>query len=331
MKAAVMTKVASPWELKTLPDPKPAPGQVLIRIRASGMCGTDLHVHRGHFPATLPLVLGHEPVGEIVEVGAGVNGLQMGDRVGVSWVQKGCGRCRFCQEGRPVYCANAQTWFHLGGGNAELMLAWGTGCTLLPDGLAFEEAAPVFCAGYTVMSGLRNANPRPGDRVAVLGLGGLGHLALQYSKALGLETIVLTGNASKTDEAKKLGADDVVAGGSDFGKALKAAGGADVVLGTTNSALQATQALTGLRPEGRFVNMGLVDGPIAADPLAFLMGQVKLVGSQQDERRDLVEALELHAKGKAKCMLEVSPLEKVNAVRERLEAGKVRYRSVLTL
>lgn len=331
MKAAVLTKLNSPWELTTLPDPKPSPGQVLIRIHASGMCGSDLHVHKGHVPVKLPIVCGHEPVGEIIEVGAGVNGLRVGDRVGASWVQKGCGRCPFCQEGRPVYCAKAQTWMDLGGGNAELMLAWGTGCTLIPDGLAYEEAAPVFCAGYTVMSGLRNADPRPGDRVAVVGLGGLGHLALQYSKALGLETLVLTGNASKTEEAKKLGADDVVVGGSDFGKALRKAGGADVVLGTTNSALQATQALTGLRPEGRFVNMGLVDGPIAADSVAFLVGQIRLVGSQQDERRDLVEALELHAKGKAKCMLEVSPLEKVNAVRERLEAGKVRYRSVLTL
>jgi D-arabinose 1-dehydrogenase-like Zn-dependent alcohol dehydrogenase len=210
------------------------------------------------------------------------------------------------------------------------MLAWGTGCTLLPDELAYEEAAPVFCAGYTVMSGLRNADPRPGDRVAVLGLGGLGHLAVQYAKALGLETFVLTGNASKTAEAKKLGADGVVTG-ADLGKALKDAGGADVILGTTNSAAHATQALKGLRHEGRFVNMGVVDGPIEADSVAFLVGQVKLVGSQQDERRDLVEALDLHAKGRAKGMLEVSPLEKVNEVRERLEAGKVRYRSVLTL
>jgi D-arabinose 1-dehydrogenase-like Zn-dependent alcohol dehydrogenase len=259
-----------------------------------------------------------------------VNGLKVGDRVGASWVQKGCGRCRACQEGRPVYCPDAQTWVHLGGGNSELMLAWGTGCTLLPDGLAYEEAAPVFCAGYTVMSGLRNADPRPGDRVAVLGLGGLGHLAVQYAKALGLETFVLTGNASKTAEAKKLGADGVVTG-EDLGKALKDAGGADVILGTTNSAAHATQALKGLRHEGRFVNMGVVDGPIEADSVAFLVGQVKLVGSQQDERRDLVEALDLHAKGRAKGMLEVSPLEKDNEVRERLEAGKVRYRSVLTL
>jgi D-arabinose 1-dehydrogenase-like Zn-dependent alcohol dehydrogenase len=330
MKAAVLTKINAPWELKTLPDPRPAPGQVLIRIHASGMCGTDLHFHRGHMPVKLPLVCGHEPVGEIVEVGAGVNGLKVGDRVGASWVQKGCGRCRACQEGRPVYCPDAQTWVHLGGGNSELMLAWGTGCTLLPDGLAYEEAAPVFCAGYTVMSGLRNADPRPGDRVAVLGLGGLGHLAVQYAKALGLETFVLTGNASKTAEAKKLGADGVVTG-EDLGKALKDAGGADVILGTTNSAAHATQALKGLRHEGRFVNMGVVDGPIEADSVAFLVGQVKLVGSQQDERRDLVEALDLHAKGRAKGMLEVSPLEKVNEVRERLEAGKVRYRSVLTL
>jgi D-arabinose 1-dehydrogenase-like Zn-dependent alcohol dehydrogenase len=326
-----MTKTNAPWSLTNLPDPRPAPGQVLIRIRASGMCGTDLHVHHGVFPVPLPLVCGHEPVGEIVEVGAGVTGFSVGDRVGASWVQKGCGRCRYCQEGRPVYCAQQQTWVNLGGGNSELMLAWATGCTLLPEGLGYEEAAPVFCAGYTVMSGLRNADPRPGDRVAVLGLGGLGHLALQYSKALGLETFALTGTAAKRAEATRLGADEVVVGGADFGTALQAAGGADVILGTTNSAAQATQAFKGLRPGGRFVNMGLLDGPLAADSIHMLTTQVRLIGSQQDERRDLVDALELHAKGKAKGMLEVSPLEKVNAVRDRLEAGKVRYRSVLTL
>jgi D-arabinose 1-dehydrogenase-like Zn-dependent alcohol dehydrogenase len=330
MRAALLTKTNAPWSLTILPDPKPAPGQVLIRIRASGMCGTDLHVHHGHFPVPLPIVCGHEPVGEIVELGAGVTGLSVGDRVGASWVQKGCGRCQHCQEGRPVYCAAQETWANLGGGNAELMVAWASGCTLLPEGLAYEEAAPVFCAGYTVMSGLRNADPRPGDRVAVLGLGGLGHLALQYSKALGLETFALTGSAGKRAEALKLGADGVVVGGDDFGKALRDAGGADVILGTTNSAAQATQAFQGLRPGGRFVNMGLLDGPLAADSVVMLMGQTRLIGSQQDERRDLVEALELHARGKAKGMLEVSPLEKVNEVRDRLEAGKVRYRAVLT-
>ena len=329
MRAAVMTEVRKPWTIKTLPDPRPQPGQVLNRIRASGMCGTDLHAHHGVMPVPLPIVLGHEPVGEIVEVGAGVDGLRAGDRVGVSWTQKGCGRCRFCQERRESYCAEAQTWVHMGGGNSELMLAWASGCTLVPQGLSDEAAAPIFCAGYTVMSGLRNAAPKPGERVAVLGLGGLGHLAVQYAKALGLEVFALTGSAAKKDEARRLGADQVIVAGDDLGRALLDAGGADVILGTTNSAAHATQALRGLRAEGRMVNMGLVDGAIQADPMHFLSNQVRLVGSRQNQRRDLVEALVLATSDKVKPMIEVYPLDRVNEVRDRLEAGKVRYRAVI--
>jgi len=329
MRAAVMTEVRKPWTIKNLPDPKPQAGQVLIRIRASGMCGTDLHVHHGVMPVPLPLVLGHEPVGEIVEVGAGVAGLRAGDRVGVSWVQRGEGRCRFCQEQREGYCPEYQSWIHLGGGNSELMLAWASGCTLVPAGLSDEEAAPIFCAGFTVMSGLRNAEPRPGDRVAVLGIGGLGHLAVQYARALGLEVIAVTGNPEKKAEARKLGANDVVIASDSLGQALLEAGGADVILGTTNSAAHATQALRGLRPEGRMVNMGLVDGPIQADPGHFLSNQVRLIGSKQNHRRDLVEALNLAAAGKVKPRIEVYPLDKINEARDRLEAGKVRYRAVI--
>jgi D-arabinose 1-dehydrogenase-like Zn-dependent alcohol dehydrogenase len=329
MRAAVMTEVGKPFTIKNVPDPKPQAGQVLIRVRASGMCGTDLHVYHGVMPVPLPSVLGHEPVGTIVEVGSGVAGLRAGDRVGVSWTQKGCGRCRFCQEERASYCPEGQTWVHMGGGHSELMLAWADGCTLVPEGLGDEAAAPIFCAGFTVMSGLRNASPRPGERVAVLGIGGLGHLAVQYAKALGLPVIAVTGTAGKEDEAKALGADEVVVAKGDAGKALLDAGGADVILGTTNSAAHATQALKGLRPEGRMVNMGLVDGAIQVDPLHFLSNQVRLIGSRQNHRRDLVEALDLAASGKVKAKVEVYPLDRINEVRDRLEAGRVRYRAVL--
>ena len=144
MRAAVMTQIEQPWETTTLPDPKPAGGQVLIRVEASGMCYTDVHCHRGHIPLELPKVLGHEPVGRIVELGAGVSGFRVGDRVGVSWTQKGCGRCRYCLEGREKYCEEQVSWMQLGGGNSELMIAEASGCTLVPEGLSPEEAAPIF-------------------------------------------------------------------------------------------------------------------------------------------------------------------------------------------
>jgi D-arabinose 1-dehydrogenase-like Zn-dependent alcohol dehydrogenase len=329
MRAAVLTEFDKDWQFQTLPDPRPAPGQVLIRVHASGMCGTDLHAHHGHLGRKTPMVLGHEPAGEIVELGAGVLDLKVGDRVGVFWNQKGDGRCAVCQAGRPDRCPNAESWMHLGGANSELMLAWATGCALIPDGLSYELAAPLFCGGYTVMSGLRNGDPKPGERVAVLGMGGLGHMALQLSKALGLETLAITGQADKRAELMGFGADEVLQSGDDPGAALQAAGGADVILSTTNSARQISTAFAGLRPQGRFVNMGVPDGPLVINPMQLLFGQRQLRGSSQDERSDLFETLTLAAAGKIKPKIELYPLARANEVRDRLQAGKVRYRAVL--
>jgi D-arabinose 1-dehydrogenase-like Zn-dependent alcohol dehydrogenase len=331
VRAAVITEFNKDWELKEIADPRPGPGQVVIRVRASGVCGTDLHAHHGTLGVKLPCVPGHEPAGEIVELGAGVTDLKVGDRVGVFWNQKGCGRCSSCQSGWPWRCPNAQSWMHLGGGDSELMLAWASGCQLIPERLSFEEAAPLFCGGYTVMSGLRNADLKPGERVAVLGVGGLGHMGLQMSKALGLETFAITGQADKKAELVGFGADEVlVAGaGADPGAALRDAGGADVILSTTNSAKQIAAAFGGLRTGGRFINLGVPDGPLAINSQTLMWGQRQLRGSSQDERSDLHEALTLAAAGKVKVKVELYPLARVNEALARLIAGKMRYRAVL--
>jgi D-arabinose 1-dehydrogenase-like Zn-dependent alcohol dehydrogenase len=329
MRAAVITEFNKDWELKQMADPRPGPGQVVIRVRASGMCGTDLHAHHGTLGLKLPAVPGHEPAGEIVELGAGVLDLEVGDRVGVFWNQKGCGRCPSCQSGCPWRCPNAESWMKLGGGDSELMLAWASGCALIPEGLSFEDAAPMFCAGYTVMSGLRNGEPKPGERVAVVGVGGLGHLALQASKAVGLETVAVTGQADKKADLLALGADLVVFAGDDPGAALRDAGGVDLILSTTNSAKQIAAAFGGLRPGGRFVNLGVPDGPLTIDSRTLMWGQRQIRGSSQDERADLHEILTLAAAGKVKPRLELYPLARVNEARERLQAGKVRYRAVI--
>jgi D-arabinose 1-dehydrogenase-like Zn-dependent alcohol dehydrogenase len=302
----------------------------LVKIEASGLCGTDVHVHHGHMPfVQLPIVAGHEPVGRIVELGAGVTDFKIGDRVGVSWVQKGCGHCVMCQSHRESYCRESLSWAQLGGGNAELMIAHSRGCTLVPEAASSEAAAPIFCAGYTVYSGIRAAAPRSGDRIAVLGIGGLGHLGVQFAKALGHSVVALTSSADKKAEARELGADEVVVVKDHVGNELMQAGGADIIVSTSNSAKQVSQAIAGLRPEGRLVNLGAVDGPLTIGGFDLMFPPRRLIGASQGERRDLVEALALVASGRVKPRLELYPLDKINEVRDRQEAGKVRYRAVL--
>ncbi len=330
MRAAVITEYNKPWSLKEIPDPKPGPGQVVVKIETCGLCGTDVHVHRGHMPfIPVPVVPGHEPVGRVIEVGAGVTDLKVGDRVGAGWVQKGCGRCAACQSHRFWNCAQAQSWIQLGGGHAEKMLAWASGCTLVPEGLSSEEASPMFCAGYTAISSLRWARPQPGERVAVVGIGGLGHLGIQIAKALGFEVVAVTGSESKQAEARSLGADEVVVAGEHAGRSLMAVGGADVILCTTNSAQHVSQALAGLRPGGRLVTAGALDAPIQVQSFELMFPPRTILGGSQGERRDLVDLLDLAAAGKVKPKLEVYPLSDINAVLDRQEAGKVRYRAVL--
>lgn len=330
MRAAVLTKTSTPWEIKDVDDPRPGPGQVVVRVHASGMCWSDVLAHRGQWPVQLPIVPGHEPAGEILTIGAGVTSLNVGDRVGVSWNQKGCGTCVWCQRRKPTYCPAYQSWMTLGGAHSELMLAYESGCTLLPEGVSAEAAAPVFCAGFTVMSGLRNAAPQPGDRVAVLGIGGLGHMAVQYAAALGLETIVLTSTAEKIKFAKELGAAEAVVTDDDPGKALADVGGADIVLATTTSAAQVSKVISGLRPEGRLVTMGVTDGPLVIGDLTkLLFHQCSIKGSTHNNRADLVEALDLVARGKVTPIIETYPLSQINAALERVESGKVRFRAVV--
>lgn len=233
MRAAVIPSAGSTWELRDIPTPRPGPGEVLLRVRACGVCYNDVRTTRGEipFPAVTPAVTGHEVAGEVVDVGPGVTSRQVGDRVGVPWIQGTCGRCGYCRRGLPLSglaafgCeAPRMTGFTVPGGHAEFLVARADGTVLLPDGLAYELAAPVLCAGYTAWSALRAAEPRPHERVAVLGIGGLGHLALQFAHASGFETVAVTHSPDKHTIARDLGADVVVSDGAE----LREAGGADV-------------------------------------------------------------------------------------------------------
>ncbi len=328
MRAAVVPAVNSAWVLGEVPTPDPGPGQVLVKIRASGICYTDVHQTRGQLPGRFPRILGHEPVGEIVAVGAGVATRRVGDRVGVPWVQASCGRCEWCLRGKPMFCPDAVgTGVQAAGGHAEYMLAYADATMLLPDGLAWEQAAPVFCAGYTVWSGLRWAAPQPGERVAVVGIGGLGHLALQYAKAAGFSAIAVSRSPDKDRLLRELGADEVVRDGA----GLARAGGADVVLGTSNSADAMADAIQGLKPDGRLVVMGFEPKPLAVSPRGLITRRIKIVGSQQNGREYLHEALAFVASGRVRVMTETYAFDDIGKAYARVEQGQVRFRAVVTL
>ncbi len=337
MRAAVIAQAGSPWELREVSMPSPGPGEVLIRVHASGLCHNDVYVSRGvlPFPRFDPVIVGHEPAGEVVEVGAGVTSRRVGDRVGATWVQGTCGRCDYCRLGLPVTgqsglnCPGAvMTGLTVQGGNAEYVAVRAESTVLLPDGLSYEAAAPVLCAGYTAWSGLRAAQPRPGERVAVLGIGGLGHMALQFSRACGFETVAVTRSADKHDLARKLGADIVVSDGVQ----LRAAGGADVVVVTGTSNAAASDVLQGVRANGR-VAVTTIDPaqPLTVGPAAGLWWKrMRIVGASHDGLHLLAEALELAASGAVTPMVEAFPAVRANEALARVERGDVRFRAVLT-
>jgi 2-desacetyl-2-hydroxyethyl bacteriochlorophyllide A dehydrogenase len=328
MRAAIVPSTNSAWVLGEVPTPEPGPNQVLIKVRASGMCYTDVHQTRGEIPSPFPRTLGHEPVGEIVAVGVGVTARKVGDRVGVPWVQSSCGRCEWCLRVKPMFCAEMHgTSIQLPGGHAEYMLAYADATMLLPEGLSFEQAAPIFCAGYTVWSGLRWAAPQPSERVAVVGIGGLGHLAVQYAKAAGFDTIAVSHSPDKDRLIRDLGADEVVRDGA----GLAAAGGADIVLGTSNSMDAMADSIRGLRPDGRLVLMGAEAKPLAVSPFDLLMRRIKIIGSQQNGREYLHEALALAASGKVRVVTETYRLDEIGKAYERVEKGQVRFRAVVTM
>jgi len=266
-------------------------------------------------------------VGEIVAVGMGVQTRRVGDRVGVPWIQTTCGRCEWCLRGKRLFCAGqVGTGGLMPGGHAEYMLAYADATLLLPDGLSYEQAAPIFCAGYTVWSGLRWADPKPYERIAVVGIGGLGHLAVQYAKAAGFFTIAVSRSPDKDKAIRELGADEIVRDG----RGLADAGGADVILGTSNSNDAMADSILGLRPDGRFVLMGFEAKPLQISPGDLIIRRLRVLGSQQNHPEYLYEALEYAAKGKVKVITETYPLKEIGRAYERVTNGQVRFRAVIT-
>jgi D-arabinose 1-dehydrogenase-like Zn-dependent alcohol dehydrogenase len=335
MKAAIVDHVDAPWTLADRPVPAVSPNDVLVRIRATGICGTDAWLANGTLEFhPFPLLLGHEGVGEVVAVGDAVTTRKVGDRVGIPMVQQTCGKCEWCRQEHPDSFASATqctggprlTGVTVDGAFAEYLAADAEGTVVLPEGISYEDAAPTMCAGYTVWAGLRKAAPRPGATIAVVGLGGLGHLAIQYAKTAGYRVVAVTKSADKHDVARQLGADEVVADGA----GLQAAGRADVLLHTSSAHAAVVDAMNGLKPWGKVVVMGVATDEmnIPAGPVAFQ--GYELIGSAHNGNKYLVEALEIVAQGKVKPMVEVYPKERIDEAYKATSTGHARFRSVVT-
>ena len=332
MLAAVVPSINGKWEVKEVPTPQVNTNQVLLKIHASGICYTDVHITKGGLGVKFPHTIGHEPAGEIVDLGEGVTTRKVGDRVGVPWLQSTCGRCEWCQRGKLFFCPNhIGTGINIAGGHAEYMVAYADATQLIPNGLSYDQAAPIFCAGYTVYSGLRLADPKPHERVAVVGIGALGHLGIQYSKAAGFETIAVTHSKDKEELAYKLGADSVVSDGEGLLKEglHDGAVGADVILATSNSYKATADSIKGLRPDGRIVLMGVsTTEPLTISP-EILFKRARIIGSTQNDREHLYEALDYVAKGKVRVMTEIFPLEEISNAYDKVANGNVRFKAVI--
>ena len=331
MLAAVVPSVNGKWEVKEVFTPQPGPNQVLIKIRASGICYTDVHITKGVLGVKFPHTIGHEPAGEIVALGESVTTRKVGDRVGVPWVQSTCGRCEWCQRGKLFFCPNQiATGINIAGSHAEYMIAYADATQLIQDGLSYDQAAPIFCAGYTVYSGLRLADPKPHERVAIVGIGALGHLGIQYAKAAGFETIAITHSKDKEELAYKLGADSVVADGKGLVEEEGGGGGGvDVILATSNSYRSTADSIKGLRPDGRLVLMGVsATEPLTLSP-EILFKRGRIIGSTQNDRVHLYEALDYVAKGKVRVMTEIFSLEEISSAFDKVANGNVRFKAVI--
>jgi propanol-preferring alcohol dehydrogenase len=320
-------------ELTEKPLREPRPGYVRVRVEACGVCHTDAATVEGVLPIQWPRVPGHELVGLIDLVGAGVEGWHVGQRVGVGFLGGSCGYCIPCRGGDLVNCQNQEfTGVQHDGGYAEVMIAKASGLVSIPDDLTSAEAAPLLCAGLTTFSALRNSSAKAGDLVAVQGIGGLGHLAVQYARHMGFEVAAIGRGADKAELAKKLGAHhyiDSTAG--DPGAALQAIGGAALILATASGGKTLSDLVKGLRPRGHVVALGAVPEPVALSTNELLFGNRSVDGAVTGDPATGDATLKFSSLTGVAAMIETMPLEKAAEAYAKMMSGRVRFRMVLTM
>ena len=335
MQAAVVEQFGKPLVLQEWDIPSPGPGQILVKTEACGVCHTDLHAARGDWPVkpTLPFIPGHEGIGLVVAVGPGVTIVKEGDRVGVPWLYSACGHCEYCLKAWETVCPEAQFGgYTKNGGFAEYILADPNYVARIPKGLAPIEAAPIICAGITTYKGIKETNAKAGEWLAISGVGGLGHLGIQYAKIMGLQVCAVDIDDGKLAHAKRLGADLTInAKSGDPAAALKKAtgGGAHGVLITAPSLAAFKQGVEMTRKLGTCVLVGLPPGDFPVPLFGVVADCITIRGSFVGTREDMAEALAFAAQGKVKADIELQPLSAINKVFDRLQHGDVAARVVI--
>ena len=335
MQTATVVEFGKALVLREWDIPTPGPGQILVKTEACGVCHTDLHAANGDWPLkpTVPFIPGHEGIGIVVALGAGVTIVKEGDRVGVPWLYSACGHCEHCLAAWETVCGEAEFGgYTKNGGFAEYILADPNYVAHIPQGLSAIQAAPLICAGVTTYKGIKEANVRPGEWIAISGAGGLGHLAIQYAKAMGLQVCAIDIEDSKLDHATQMGADLVVnAKHSDAVEAVRkgTGGGAHGVLITAPSLGAFKQGVAMTRKVGTCVLVGLPPGDFPVPLFDVVANCITIRGSFVGTRGDMAEALAFAAAGKVKADVELQPLSAINSVFERLEHGDVAARVVI--
>jgi len=336
MKAAVVRELGKPLVVDSVPVPEVGEGQILMKVEASGVCHTDLHAARGDWPVkpVPPFIPGHEGAGYVAAVGRGVKGVKEGDRIGAPWLHTACGHCSHCRTGWETLCHEQKnTGYSVNGGFAEYVLADPDYVGRLPDAVDFGSAAPVLCAGVTTYKGLKETDTRPGEWVAISGIGGLGHMAVQYAKAMGLHVAAVDIRDDALALATRLGADLAINALHEdpAARLQQAIGGAHGVLVTAVSNQAFEQAVAMTRRGGTVSLVGLPAGTFDVSIFHVVLNRTTIRGSIVGTRQDLAEALDFAAEGKVKANYAWEPLEAINDIFERLDKGKVDGRIVMRM
>jgi D-arabinose 1-dehydrogenase-like Zn-dependent alcohol dehydrogenase len=333
MKAVQISKPGGNFEIVERPIPQPGRGQIRIKVEACGVCHSDVLVKEGQWPGLqYPRVPGHEIAGRVDAVGPDVTQWKTGQRVGVGWHGGHCFVCDPCRRGDFINCQNEKiTGIHFDGGYQEYVVAPAEAVALMPDDLPANEAAPLMCAGITVYNALRNSGARAGDLVAVLGIGGLGHLGIQFARQMGFRTIAIGRGADTQHLAQKLGAQQYIDGAGAPAEALQKLGGAHVILATAPDSKSMTALVDGLRPRGTLLVIGATMDPLTVTPIQLIPGSKLIRGWASGTARDSQDTLEFSALSGVRPMIERYPLAKAAEGYDQMLSGRAHFRVVLTM